>query len=134
MTQTAYTVHVILDPQYGMKIRSLPPTEPIWIAESLANSPAARAIWQELPSLGHLEGVTLFKVDPGAPAETSLLGLVGVLELHHGQVSHDPPVSVLHVIGAQPSQPVRNELQAYGFSLFETTLDGFIVRRTQHSA
>jgi hypothetical protein len=49
--------------------------------------------------------------------------------VHHGDYSHDPPLSVIEVIGLEPTEAVRDELSSYGFGDIELSAEGFVVRR-----
>lgn len=48
--------------------------------------------------------------------------------IHHREYSHDPPLSVIEVIGLQPSTAVRDELATYGFNSIESFAGGFVGR------
>jgi hypothetical protein len=61
--------------------------------------------------------------------KASFLSILGTVEEHHGAYSHDPPLSVLQVVGIEPSAAAIEELAAYGFGRIEPSDDGFIARR-----
>jgi hypothetical protein len=42
-----YTVHVIVDPVFGERLRELPVGEPVWIAETKINRAAYEAVGRE---------------------------------------------------------------------------------------
>jgi len=62
-------------------------------------------------------------------AEDQLLAALGTIDLHHGPYSTNTPYSVLTVIGAQLTEPVRVALSELGFSTFQQPSDGFAATR-----
>ncbi len=73
------------------------------------------------------EGVTTFS--PSATAQASFVAVIDLVEQHHGEYSHDPPVSIIEVIGFEPSAVAVDELDAYGFHHVEPSNNGFVARR-----
>jgi hypothetical protein len=73
------------------------------------------------------DGVTTFNA--GESAEASFLAVLGTVELHHGEYSHDLALSVLQVIGLNLSEVVKDALNEYGFRDVESSPDGFVARR-----
>jgi hypothetical protein len=69
-------------------------------------------------------GLTLFA--QGASPEEDLLWVVEEVELHHGDASHDPPVSVIEVFGATLTDRVREAFEGIGFSRLEPSREGFV--------
>ena len=92
-------VHVIVDPLYGARLRNLPTDEPAWVVDTETNHPIIEAIWKARTSANHLEGLTSFKCDPEGNPESWFLNELQTIDLHHGKYSHEPPYSVLNVIG-----------------------------------
>lgn len=130
MDDKPYCVHVVIDPDYGEQIRDLPFDEPAWIIGSTVNQPVIHELLTERQGQSHLDGITSFCGGPDSmPPEDCLLALVDTIDLHHGEYSHDPPYSVLHVIGVKWSEHIRSELEAFGFILLDLTLDGFVAKR-----
>jgi hypothetical protein len=72
-------------------------------------------------------GVTLF--NSSATCEASLLSVLETVELHHGERSQDPPVSIIEVLGTEPSEPIREAFAALGFVELLTTDLEFSARR-----
>lgn len=122
-----HRVAIVVDPDFAEGIVELARSCHAWIIRSAANNPVAAALREDHPAYSLEEGVTTF----GA-AETPLascLSILGTVEEHHGQYSHDPPLSVIEVIGLDPSAAVREELNAYGFEVIEPSECGFVARR-----
>lgn len=130
---TAYRVHIVVDPHCGERIRNLPAGEPAWIVDSVDNHPIIQAVWQEHRDLNELTGITSFRFDPDARPEDWLVSMLGEVDLHHGEYSHDPPYSILDVIGASWSERIQAELDKYGFFEHEASPEGFIARRDLRS-
>jgi hypothetical protein len=94
---------------------------------SAINDPAVKAVRADSEAYSLETGVTIFV--PDATAEESLLSILEAVELHHGEYSHDPPVSVIEVVGADTSVAVLEHLAAYGFVRVEPASDGFTAHR-----
>ena len=127
--RTEHRVAIVLDPNYGERIIELARECHVWLVSSASNYAAAQALWQSDPdnSFSLDEGVTTF-----SPSETPQASFVAVLELvedHHGEGSHDPPVSVLDVIGLEPSAAAIDELDLYEYRHIEPSKNGFVARR-----
>jgi hypothetical protein len=126
MDERPYRVDVVVDPFFGERIRSIPVDEPAWIVDSLGNHPVIQSIWQERKERDVREGITSFKFDPDAGPEDWLITQLGVIDLHHGEFSHDPPYSVLNIVGVRWSERIQRELNGFGFDRWEATAEGFI--------
>jgi len=129
MENKPYRVHVVVDPAYGERIRVLPTDEPVWVIDSAGNHSVIRSIWEERDGRKVLGGITSFTFDPAAGPEDWLIAELAVIDLHHGELSHDPPYSVLNVIGAKWSDRIQRELGGLGFDRWETTPEGFTCTR-----
>ncbi len=130
MSERPYRVHVVVDPHYGERIRDLPVREPAWIVDSPDNHPAIHALWDARKRLDQYTGITSFKYDPDARAEDWLISTLPVLDEHY--CYHDPPYSVLNIIGTSWSEAIQEELDLSGFSEHKDTAEGFTARRDIH--
>ncbi|HMR10978.1 MAG TPA: hypothetical protein PKA88_34605, partial [Polyangiaceae bacterium] len=52
------------------------------------------------------------------------------LEAHHGEFAHDPPWSEIEVYGVSLSPELESVFRELGATAFESTIDGFICRRS----
>ncbi len=127
--QKPYRIHIIMDPAYGERIRSLPPDEPAWIVDSGINRPVIRSLWQERRGMYSIEGVTSFSFDPDAQPEDWLITELPVIDMHHGEFAHDPPWSILNIVGVRWSERIQQELSGFGFDRWEVTSEGFVTTR-----
>jgi hypothetical protein len=125
MTSSDYTVGIVVDATFGERLHALVARMPTWIADTPPNRMAAEAHWRTRPGEGHANGITTFKVDIARPPEEWCAAILGAVIEHHGAYSHNPPVSVLEVIGAQPLAPLVSVLADYGFTLVSPTPEGF---------
>lgn len=125
----AYRVHVVVDPHYGERIRDLPAAEPTWIVDSPDNHPVFASMWKDRPEVDHLTGITSFKYNSETAPDDWLIGILSPVDLHHGEYSHDPPHTVLNVIGVEWSEKIQEELSRFGFDDHEETRQGFVTRR-----
>jgi hypothetical protein len=124
------TLHVILDPNFGERLRGIE-SEPVWIIMSPANDPVVRSRWAATPEPDHLAGVTGFKWQEGRTAEDRFLEEMDTIDLHHGPYSTKLPYTVLDVIGVQLNATIREVLMDNGgFSEFIENSQGFTAKRS----
>lgn len=129
VSRERYRVHIVVDPRYGERIRRLPEGEPAWIVDSDVNHPVIRDLWDCRKGLDESTGITSFRFNPDGSAEDVLISELGAVDLHHGEWSHDPPCSVLNVVGAAWSGRIEAVLDEFGFTLSERTAEGFVAER-----
>jgi len=55
--------------------------------------------------------------------------LIGNVELHHGELSHDPPVVRLEIIGAELSMGLVNVLQEFGYIITDQSEQRVIAQK-----
>jgi hypothetical protein len=120
-----YTVHVVVDPLFGERLRELPVGEPVWIADTDVNRPAYETVGRERKPESHLVGLSSFKVDQASKPDDWLISELGTIDLHHGEYSHDPPWSRINVIGTKWTERIQKELERFGFTVHLDTRDGF---------
>ena len=129
MIDKPYKVHIVVDLDYGNRIRDLPLNEPAWIIDSDINRPVVEAIWQEGKQQDYLVGITIFQGAASDSQEDCLIAELETIELHHGSQSHDPPYSILDVIGIHWSERIKEAFANYGFTSHTSTKNGFIVEK-----
>jgi len=113
-----YRVVLIVDRNFGDKLREIPPQTPVWIVATSTNTPEARERWAQFPNATQFDGITSFNdIPPDLLAEVT----IDNIELHHGALSHDPPMSTLEIIGCVQSLPLMRTLESLGFSLASET-------------
>ena len=121
-----YRVRVVVEPSFGERLATLPASEPVWIVESVNNTPVAKRLWSERPTSNHLAGITTFKPSVPDTAEEHLLSVLDTIDLHHGpDFCADPPYSELEVIGCEPSPRISAAINELGFSIVSCSADGF---------
>ena len=125
MSQTPYTVTVVLDRNYGDRLSDLPAGQPVWIVDTPPNREAAEKQWAQHPGGDHLTGVTTFKSAENQSAEAMLIGEFDTIDMHHDVYPANPPYTVVDVIGAQLTNEVKAKLSEFGFADFEATAAGF---------
>ncbi len=126
-TVADYRVAIVVARDFGPRLQALASRCHVWAVRSPGNEAATEAIRATEPVYSPESGVTLFNADASPDAE--LLSIIGVVEEHHGEHSHDPAVSAIEVIGARPTPAVRDQFAAFGFDRIEATPDGFIALR-----
>ena len=121
------TVAIILDPAYPY-LEQLADKMPIWAVDSAPHRNIAERLWKSRGLADAFQGITLFKVADERNVEDNFVSIIGEVDLHHGIYSTGSRIARVRVIGAMPSNRVREELGAYGFVTFEQTPDGFIAQ------
>ena len=129
MKRKLYRVHVIVDAAFGDRLHDMPIGEPVWIVVSEVNNLAFNAVGKERQPKRHLEGLSSFKVDKAGSPEDWLVSEMQTIDLHHGEVSHDPPWSMINVIGVKWSKRIQDKLEHFGFNRHENTTEGFTAWR-----
>jgi hypothetical protein len=124
MSSAPYSVSIVLDRSYGVRLRELLNAGPVWAVDSPANRDCAQQIWAEFPARNHLHGITLFKTEYPSP-EQMLIDQMGTIDVHHGVYSADPPYTALSVVGSTLTPQVRQVLGSFGFDSFTVTDEGF---------
>ena len=124
-----YIVAVVLDQDFGDRLRDLPTGMPVWIADTPVNRAAAEAIWASPPGLTQFDGVTTFRIDRGSAPEVWLADVLRNVDLHHGEYSHVPPYAGIEVFGARATLLVREALGQFGISDIAERPGGFLATR-----
>ena len=132
MTLAPSIVHVIVAPDYGERLRSLPAGEAAWVADTSTNHPVIKSIRASTPvepNRGYLTGITSFQVAIDRTPEDWLLGVMNSVEDHHSEYSQTPPYSILRVIGTVLTPRIRERLVSYHFVKFEDLPEGFVAHK-----
>src|SRR5689334_20076494 len=101
MDTSEYVVAIVVDPSFGEGLHALVGHMPIWVVDTPPNRAAAETYWRTHPGEPHT-GITTFRVDSTKGPEEWCADILGTVIEHHDAYSHDPPVSVLEVVGAEP--------------------------------
>ncbi len=121
------TVAIVLDPAYS-QLEQLAERMPIWAVDTPPNRAVAKRLWELRGGADAFQGITLFRVADERDAEGNCVNVIDQVDLHHGVYSSGSKIASLTVIGATPSDRLREELSAYGFVALEATSDGFVAR------
>jgi hypothetical protein len=125
-----YLVVVVLDPHYGERIVEVGTDHDIWITPSEANRDAADRLWKLVEFRPDKPLVSMWSAPRDGATEAELMGILEDIELHHGEYSHDPPVTALRVIGLAPGAHVVACLGSFGYTQVEAGGENeFIARR-----
>jgi hypothetical protein len=116
------TVGVVVDPQFGVRLRGIIARGHVWIVDSSLNRPVAESIWSGSPE-GGLSPVTVFDAVSAEKPGDTVVRMVDTIELHH------PECKRLEFYGVAPFGAVKQALDALGFSVAESNADGFVARK-----
>jgi hypothetical protein len=118
-----HVVGLVVDPQFGGRLEGLAARMHVWVVESTENRKVAEQLWATGLRGMEVGGVTTFGKGSIAGAEKLCLDVIESIDLHH--YYHDPPYSVLEVVGARLSPSLQEELGKFGFTKFTETPEGF---------
>ena len=124
-----YRVGIIAVPTSPAVIRRLAERMHLWVMDSPGHRAAVETLWERRPIPELERGATLFSAPPRLETREDWLSLLEVIELHHGEYSHQPPVDELEVIGTRASDEVRHALSEYGFLELTSSDEGFVARK-----
>lgn len=124
-----YEVFIVLDRDYGFRLRRLLKSGPIWALDSPVNREVAQEIWKDPPSRDHLDGITIFSAGTGTAPEEAFIAEFNTIDMHHGVYSAAPPYTIAHIVGISLTDKLRAVLSPYGFDSFEVTDEGFRAMR-----
>jgi hypothetical protein len=122
-----HKVILVFDRAFGERLVEMAQKNYVWIIGSPANEIAVRKYastvrWSEGEDpLG--SGVTTFE-----SAEINEPFMENLWE-HHGEYSHNPPLSEIVVIGASLTKTAADAWSEYGFIISQQERDGFTARR-----
>lgn len=124
----ALRVVVVARSRSSDEIESLAGDQHVWAIRTPEHEAVAERIWASNPVPRLEAGITLFNGGDGTP-EDAVVSILSTVDEHHGVYSHDPPLSVIEVIGAAVTPDVRIALEAYDFARFEEYTEGFVAYR-----
>lgn len=122
---------VVADPRLASRVEDLANKVHVWAVRSPDTEAIALRLWDEEHTQDAdplASGVTLFNGGSSGP-EDDCVGIIDVVEEHHGEYSHDPPLSAVEVLGAAPTERLRGEFHSLGFTRIEPTAEGFVAFR-----
>lgn len=114
-------VYVILDPNFGGQLLTLPASEPVWIISSEVNTPVIKELWQAATKNGR--NITSFQGTP----EQELMSLLITVHEHHGPSSQLPEYTQLTILGLSHEQLDADELADLGLIIMQSLPHGVIV-------
>jgi len=121
-------VVIIASSESGARLADLSLSSHVWAVRTAATEEVARQIWEKNPPLEAdllTSGVTLFT--GVGDAESDLLSIIDTVELHHGMAGgKGPAVNTIRVLGAFPTDAVREAFGSLGFTRLAATADGFV--------
>jgi hypothetical protein len=116
MAVSAYRVAIVADPKCGEQLRALAEHMHVWAADTPINRAAAAQLWAATTSPSIERGVTVFRVNRDQSPDAWVAEILDTVELHHGEHSHDPLMTVLEIHGASLSPRLRSALASAGFT------------------
>jgi hypothetical protein len=123
-----YTVGIVVDPDFGERLRVVAGRIHTWVVDTPPNRAVAEAIWRAAPERDLERGVTTFQVEPSRSRADWCQHILPAVEDHHGGHAHAPPVSVFEIYGTALTPELRETLTELGFGDVEVTATGLVAR------
>lgn len=135
MTNPSHKISLIVDRQFGSRIREVATTTIAWVVESPTNNRFIGAFWDDQRA-GRLKvmgdaGVTSFEAKELETAEDTCERILFEIEDHHGYYATDTPWLEIDVVGAEGNTRLRRVAEQLGATSIERTKDGFTIRRSR---
>ena len=121
-------VAIVVDPNFGDQLSDLSERAHLWVQRSDKNDPVSQRIRAAREGASGTPDLSTFTASDDDPA-TAVLEILPTVQLHEGELSQDPPWSLLEVYGASPTPELESELGSLGFSNFSNTPHGFSCER-----
>jgi len=128
MSAVEHRVGIVTDPDFGERILPLAIRLHVWAVDSLANRAAAERLWTQQPRHDVERGATVFRFDAAEPPDQRVIRILNTVLEHHGEYSHDPPVSVLEIFGAPLTAGLQQALAGAGFTSIMVDGDAVLAR------
>ena len=116
---------MVVDPNFGERLASLPLGVSVWIIDTPINKAVANRLRKARANLSHLTGITTYNIIEDASPEENLLEELDMIDLHHP----NPPFTRIEIFGAHLSDNIKLVFADYGFDQFLATADGFAAIR-----
>src|SRR5205814_3066621 len=111
-----YVVAIILDPEFGSKLRSVAERYDLWAVCGPENRAAIEELWRAKAAGELLHDFTIWSNPFDLTSCEAWSKIIEDVELHHGVFSHDPPVATLEIFGVLVSTVAIQALADYEYS------------------
>ena len=129
MNSDPHEVAIVVDRDFSSRLSELAGTMHVWVCDTPSNRAVSEAIWDDNPIYDLESGVTTFNFPAEVSAAENVLAVLGEVDTHHGQYSHDPPWSVIRVVGCIPNKDLIAAFTSFDAKIFLTGPDAFEARR-----
>ena len=121
-----YSVALVVERNFGTRLSALAARLHVWIIESPSNRAAVEDVWRSVVPEYSLEcGATVFSSDATESSDQAAARVLGDIEVHHREYSHDPPLERLEIYGTARTPFLVSALENQGFVPAEDFVDGF---------
>lgn len=124
-----HQVAMVLDPDFGDRLRPLAAAMHVWIVDTPGNRAAIDQARAAQPIYSSDRGVTTMNSSDDPSPEQRFASTLSTVDLHHGWHSHSPPWTALHCFGVRPTAAVRDALDEYGVDEIREEPDRFVAVR-----
>jgi len=129
----ANRITIVADYDFRQGLAGFPEAEPVWIADTPGNRVIIEKAWKDNKNFNHLTGVTSYKTGESANPEDDVIGLLPIIEEHHGYYSHTPPYDAVLIYGVSRSEKLFKAFQDYGFCLHTESKESIEFRRNANT-
>ncbi len=127
-----HRVAIVFDEHARAQLSTLARRCHVWVVDSGENQMAAQDFWRQGgPAEDELAfGVTTFTRSQQDP-EDALAVVLELVEDHHGEFAHDPPVDEVLVVGLKPTEALLGVLNEWGYCQIDSCPEGLLARRVR---
>jgi hypothetical protein len=127
MANVGAVVGLVVDSEWGERVRELAARMPVWVVDTPANRAAVTALREEASD--RYASVTTFRSTAAETPEQACIRILPTLDTHHNELAQTPPYSAVEIVGAQPTDILREAFEAFQLTVFDMSEHGFVVRR-----
>ena len=102
----------------------------VWLVESEENTRAAQRYWEHTSPVDDWVSlkVTTFTRSSELPEQVLDMAME-LVEDHHGEFAHNPPVTEVLIVGPEPTKAMFGVLREWGFTRIQSTPEGVVCKR-----
>jgi hypothetical protein len=125
-----HRVAIVIDERASMLLPALVGRCHVWLVDSKENTKAAEDYWAQSKGVEDelAFGVTTFTRQADLPEQLLDMALE-LVEDHHGEFAHDPPVDEVLVIGAKSTNAVFAVLRDWGYTEIQSEAEGLVAQK-----
>jgi hypothetical protein len=123
----ALMVVLVVDPAYGDRLWEIAARHDAWVVPGDSNKAVVEEMWAaKTAGDDMIASVTIWSVPMPAVTEEDWVGMLDTIEVHHGDLSSEPPMDTLSVYGAAVTPAITAALRECEYTSVKATKFGFL--------